>query len=195
MYKKVTLVDTVRLPPDRFGEDTVTVVKDLLREKLEGRIDKALGSIITVTNVLDIGEGRILAGDGAVYYDITFEAITFKPELQEIVEGKVVEVVEFGAFIGLGPLDGLLHVSQIADDYISYDEKNSRLVGKESNKAITEGDKVRARVVAVSLNEREPRESKIGLTMRQAALGKIEWLIEARDKEKKEKEENARASM
>jgi DNA-directed RNA polymerase subunit E' len=195
MYKKVTLVDTVRLPPDRFGEDTVTVVKDLLREKLEGRIDKTLGSIIAVTNVLDIGEGRILAGDGAVYYDITFEAITFKPELQEIVEGKVVEVVEFGAFIGLGPLDGLLHVSQIADDYISYDEKNSRLVGKESNKAITEGDKVRARVVAVSLNEREPRESKIGLTMRQAALGKIEWLIEARDKEKKEKEENARASM
>jgi DNA-directed RNA polymerase subunit E' len=195
MYKKVTLVDTVRLPPDRFGEDTITVVKDLLREKLEGRIDKTLGSIIAVTNVLDIGEGRILAGDGAVYYDITFEAITFKPELQEIVEGKVVEVVEFGAFIGLGPLDGLLHVSQIADDYISYDEKNSRLVGKESQKAITEGDKVRARVVAVSLNEREPRESKIGLTMRQAALGKIEWLIEARDKEKKEKEENARASM
>ena len=195
MYKKVTLVDTVRLPPDRFGEDTITVVKDLLREKLEGRIDKTLGSIIAVTNVLDIGEGRILAGDGAVYYDITFEAITFKPELQEIVEGKVIEVVEFGAFIGLGPLDGLLHVSQIADDYISYDEKNSRLVGKESQKAITEGDKVRARVVAVSLNEREPRESKIGLTMRQAALGKIEWLLEARDKEKKEKEENARASM
>jgi DNA-directed RNA polymerase subunit E' len=195
MYKKVTLIDTVRLPPDRFGEDTVTVVKDLLREKLEGRIDKTLGSIIAVTNVLDIGEGKILAGDGAVYYDITFEAITFKPELQEIVEGKVVEVVEFGAFIGLGPLDGLLHVSQIADDYISYDEKNSRLVGKETNKAIAEGDKVRARVVAVSLNEREPRESKIGLTMRQAALGKLEWLIEAREEQKKEQEENARASM
>jgi DNA-directed RNA polymerase subunit E' len=195
MYKKVTLIDTVRLPPDRFGEDTVTVVKDLLREKLEGRIDKTLGSIIAVTNVLDIGEGKILAGDGAVYYDITFEAITFKPELQEIVEGKVVEVVEFGAFIGLGPLDGLLHVSQIADDYISYDEKNSRLVGKETNKAIAEGDKVRARVVAVSLNEREPRESKIGLTMRQAALGKLEWLIEAREEQKKDQEENARASM
>ena len=195
MYKKVTLIDTVRLPPNRFGDETETVVKELLREKLEGRIDKTLGSIIAVTNVLDIGEGKILAGDGAVYYDITFEAITFKPELQEIVEGKVVEVVEFGAFIGLGPLDGLLHVSQIADDYISYDEKNSRLVGKETNKAIAEGDKVRARVVAVSLNEREPRESKIGLTMRQVALGKLEWLVEAREEQKKEQEENARASM
>ncbi|MDK2913026.1 MAG: DNA-directed polymerase subunit, partial [Methanolobus sp.] len=41
-----------------------------------------------------------------------------------------------------------------------------------------EGDRVRARIVAVSINEREPRESKIGLTMRQHSLGKIEWLEE-----------------
>jgi len=32
----------------------------------------------------------------------------------------------------------------------------------------------------VSLNEREPRDSKIGLTMRQHALGKLDWLEEAR---------------
>lgn len=41
---------------------------------------------------------------------------------------------------------------------------------------MAEGDKVRARVIAVSLNEKEPRESKIGLTMRQTGLGKQEWL-------------------
>ena len=83
MYKKAKLIDTVRLPPERLGEETIAVVKDLLRDKLEGRIDKTLGSIIAVTDVLDIGEGRILAGDGAIYYDVTFTAITFKPELQE----------------------------------------------------------------------------------------------------------------
>src|SRR5450756_2983939 len=68
MYKKAKLIDTVRLPPERLGEETIAVVKDLLRDKLEGRIDKTLGSIIAVTDVLDIGEGRILAGDGAIYY-------------------------------------------------------------------------------------------------------------------------------
>ena len=45
-----------------------------------------------------------------------------------------------------------------------------------------EGDHVRARVVAVSINEREPKESKIGLTMRQTALGKLQWLEEANKK-------------
>ena len=55
---------------------------------------------------------------------------------------------------------------------------------------------LRARIGAVSLNERDPRESKIGLTMRQAALGKVDWLVEAREKAKKEEEEkNGRASV
>ena len=61
-------------------------------------------------------------------------------------------------------------------EYISYDEKNARLVSKESSKSLGEGDRVRARVIAVSLNEKEPRESKIGLTMRQTGLGRLEWL-------------------
>ncbi|MDI6639850.1 MAG: DNA-directed RNA polymerase [Methanocellales archaeon] len=183
MYRKMRLIDTVRIPPEKLGGKIEEVVESALEERLEGRIDKTLGSIVAITDVVDIGEGRILVGDGAVYYDVTFDAIVYKPEMQEIVEGDIVEIVEFGAFVSMGPVDGLLHVSQIADDYISYDEKNARLVGKESNRALAEGDALRARIVAVSLNEREPRESKIGLTMRQTALGKLEWLEEARKKE------------
>ena len=44
-------------------------------------------------------------------------------------------------------------------------------------------DAIRARVVTLSLNEREPRESKIGLTMRQAGLGTQRWLDEDYEKE------------
>ncbi len=179
MYRKMRLIDTVRIPPDKLGGKIKEIVKSALEEKLEGRIDKKLGSIVAITDVVEIGEGRILVGDGAVYYDATFDAIVYKPEMQEIIEGDTAEIVEFGAFVNMGPVDGLLHVSQIDDDYIAYDEKNARLVGKKSNRSLAEGDSLRARVVAISLNEREPRESKIGLTMRQTALGKLEWLKEA----------------
>jgi len=78
--------------------------------------------------------------------------------------------------VSIGPFDGLLHVSQITDEYMAYDEKNARLVSKDTNKFLAEGDRVRARIIAVSLNEKDPRGSKIGLTMRQTGLGKIEWL-------------------
>lgn len=185
MYRRVRLVDIIRIPPHRLEEDLNTVVEETLREKLEGRIDKTLGSIVAVTEIIEIGEGHILVGDGAVYYEVMFDAIAYKPELQEIIEGTIVEIVNFGAFVGVGPIDCLVHVSQVADEFMAYDEKNSRLTSKESNKALAEGDAVRARVVAVSLNERDPRESKIGLTMRQVALGKIEWLEEEQKKKEK----------
>lgn len=176
------LVDTVRIPPTLLGEELMPTVKNALRDKLEGQVDKKLGSLVAVCKIDEIGEGHILVGDGAVYYDVTFEAVMFVPELQEIIEGEVVETVSFGVFVGMGPMDGLLHVSQITDDFISYDAKNARLVTKNGGKSIAEGDHVRARIVAVSINEREPKESKIGLTMRQTALGKIQWIEEARKK-------------
>lgn len=182
MYKLMKLVDTVRVPPTLLGEEIMPTIKNALREKLEGQVDKKLGSLVAIYNIDEVGEGHILVGDGAVYYDVTFQAVMFYPELQEIIEGEVVEAVGFGVFIGMGPMDGLLHVSQITDDFISYDAKNARLVTKNGGKAIGEGDHVRARIVAVSINEREPKESKIGLTMRQTALGKLQWLEEARRK-------------
>ncbi|MCX9014378.1 MAG: DNA-directed RNA polymerase [Candidatus Methanoperedens sp.] len=180
MYKKMRLADTVRIAPELLGDPVEAAVNHALRDKLEGLVDKRIGAVVAILDVAEVGEGHILAGDGGVYYDATFDALTFIPDMQEIMEANVVEVVEFGVFIGIGPLDGLVHVSQLTDEYVSYDEKNSRLITKESGKSITVGDHVRARIIAVSLNEREPRDSKIGLTMRQHALGKLEWIEEAR---------------
>ncbi len=206
MYKKMRLADTVRIAPELLGAPVEEAVKLALRDKLEGLVDKTIGAIVTIMDVIEVGEGHILAGDAGVYYDTVFDSVTFMPEIQEIIEGTVLEVVEFGIFVGIGPLDGLVHVSQLTDEFVSYDEKNSRLITKESGRAITVGDRVRARIVAVSLNEREPRDSKIGLTMRQHALGKLDWLEEARlekqneaageteGKPKKKKKEDAKES-
>ncbi len=176
MYKKMKLKGVARIAPDHLGDPLEAAVDRSLRDKYEAVVDKSLGTIVAVLGSDNIGEGRILAGDGSIYYEVDFEALVYKPEMQEIVEGEVVEIVKFGAFLSLGPFDGLLHVSQITNEYISYDEKNARLVSKESSKSLGEGDRVRARIIAVSLNEKEPRESKIGLTMRQTGLGRLEWL-------------------
>lgn len=191
MYYKLKLNDKVRVPPEKMGDDLNTVILDELQEQFEGSIDKEMGIFIAVTGVNRVGEGEIVYSDGGVYYDVDFEAVVLRLDLQEIVEGVVVETTSFGAFISLGPIDAMLHMSQISDEYIDYDEKNSRLVCKESGRHVGVGDTVRARVVALSLNERDPRESKIGLTMRQPGLGTLDWLKEEREKEesgkKKEK--------
>lgn len=185
MYVKIRAIDVVRVPPERLGGDQRLVVKEMLQDKLEGRMDKMVGMFLAIQDVVKTEEGRIMIGDGGVYYETTFDVLVFRPQMQEIVEGEVAEIVEFGAFVEIGPLDGLLHISQITDEYISYDEKGVKLITKETNRTLGEGDKVRARIVAISLNEKDPGDSKIGLTMRQPGLGKIEWIEEEREKELK----------
>ncbi|HEV2230711.1 MAG TPA: S1 RNA-binding domain-containing protein, partial [Thermoplasmata archaeon] len=88
----------------------------------------------------------------------------------------------FGAFVRFGPLDGLLHVSQIMDDRVNIDEHNQRLVGVETKRDLKVGYKVRARVVSLSLSEISPRDSRIGLTMRPPGLGRLEWIVDAHKK-------------
>jgi DNA-directed RNA polymerase subunit E' len=115
-----------------------------------------------------------------VYYEAEFDAVTFDPQMQEVVDGTVVEVVEFGAFVGIGPVDGLLHVSQISDEYLAYDGQNQQLASSESDRTLAVDDAIRARIVTKSIDERNPRDSKIGLTAKQPGLGKHGWLREDR---------------
>jgi len=181
----VTIEDTIRIPPHLFSEDLKKVVEDMVHKTFEGTYKKDYGVIVVTDKVEPVGEGIIIHGDGAMYQKVKFDALVFMPVLQEIVDGLVCEVVEFGAFCHIGPIDALVHMSQIMNDFIEVDIDNERLTGKESKKVLTVGSKIRARIVAVSMNELSPRESKIGLTMRQPALGAHEWIEEDR-KEKKE---------
>jgi DNA-directed RNA polymerase subunit E' len=86
--------------------------------------------------------------------------------------------------VRLGPVDGLIHVSQVTDDFVGYDRKKGTLHGKETKRTLKEGDKVRARIVTVSMKRGvvgvTGAVGKIGLTMRQPGLGKLEWIEEAR---------------
>jgi DNA-directed RNA polymerase subunit E' len=187
LYKILTISDTVRVPPKMFGTPLNDNVKRVLMDKYEGILDKDVGYVLSIVDINQVSDGSIIYGDGAAYHETKFDVLTYVPELHEVVEGEIVDVVEFGAFIRLGPLDGLIHISQIMDDFVSFDPKREAIIGKETGKVLEKGDFVRARIVAVSLKEEKKRGSKIALTMRQQSLGKLEWLEEQVVKNKKEK--------
>ncbi len=174
MFKLVTLEDTVRIPPEKFGEPIGKVGYEQLRVRYEGMVDEELGYVVAVTDIQVNPVGKIIPGDGATYHRVTFSLLTFFPMVQEVVEGEVVEVADFGAFLRVGPIDALLHVSQILDDFISYDEKHGSLFGKETRKRLSTGDQARVRVTAVSLGRGV--SGKIGVTARQPFLGKLDWI-------------------
>jgi len=190
LFKLVTLEGTIRIPPEKFGEPIETVGHEQLKMKYEGMIDEEFGYVIAVTKIKVNPIGKIIPGDGATYHKVEFSLLTFYPKLQEVVEGEVVEIADFGAFVRVGPVDALLHVSQLIDDYISYDEKQGTLMGKETKMKLGTGDHVRVRITAASLG-RGGGSGKIGVTARQPFLGKIEWI--KKDLEKIKKAETVKA--
>ncbi len=187
MYLLTQRERVVRIPPDRLGDNVNQVVNELAREAYEGRIEGNDSLTVLIKNIETVGDGRIVHGDGAVYQTVKFDSLIFRPMIQEVVEGNICEILKFGAFVRFGPLDGLLHISQVMDDRIDVDDSNQRLIGKDTKRDLKVGDIVRSRIVALSFNEMNPRESKIGLTMRQPGLGKLEWLTEERAKKEVEK--------
>ena len=174
IFKLFTIEGKIEIPPFLFDQEKETSARIILSEDYEGIITRDFGFIIAVVDVLDVGKGIIIPGNANTFHEVQFTILTFKPTVSEVVEGTVVEIVDFGSFIRLGPLDGLVHVSQICDDYISYEQVGNRFIGKETGKILEVNDQVRAKIIAVSLGT--GRSGKLGLTMRQKYLGKDDWI-------------------
>ncbi|MEK6948451.1 MAG: DNA-directed RNA polymerase [Nanoarchaeota archaeon] len=179
MFYEIKAKSHVRIPPTLLKENTQTAVLLRLNEQFEGFISSDVGFVVCVTEVLNIGDGIIIPGDGAPFYETEFKMLTYLPELQELVLGKITDITNFGAFINMGPIDGMIHVSQTMDDFISF-SKEKTLTGKESKKVLKVNDKCRARVIAVSF--KDLTNPKIGLTMRQPGLGNVKWADEEEKK-------------
>ncbi|MBD3318794.1 DNA-directed RNA polymerase [Candidatus Woesearchaeota archaeon] len=179
MFYRVEIKDHIRVPPIYFGDDRKESVAKSIRQKYEGRIDQNLGIVVEIDDINEVGQGKIIPGDGASYFETVFSAIVFRPELQEVCVGKIKDITDFGAFITLGPIEGMIHISQTMDDFVSF-SKEKVLTGRDSKRVLKVGDVCRARCVAVSFKDLS--NPKIGLTMRQAGLGKIEWLAEEEKK-------------
>lgn len=197
MFELVVLEDVIRIPPTLFDKPIEEAAFEVLKQEYEGITDPEIGKIIEIVEVLSVGVGKLIPGDGAAYHSVTFSAVTFRPKVNEIVEGIIAEIVDFGAFVRIGPLDGLCHVSQIADDFFSYDSRKGQLIGKTTSRILRPGDFVRARIVAGSLSQ-SSKTGKFALTMRQPYLGKLEWIKEDIEKkyqpeEKKPKKKRAKS--
>ncbi len=173
MYFAVKVKDYIRVPPADFSKELDEAVISQIKTKYSGYISKDFGYVIDVIKLFQVNEGVIIPGDGAAFYQAEFELLAFNPELQEVVVGKIKDIADFGAFLTLGPIEGMVHIGQTMNDFVSY-SKDKLLTGKESKRTLKVGDKCYGRIVAVSF--KDLNNPKIGITMRQAGLGKPEWV-------------------
>ncbi|GGE10530.1 polyribonucleotide nucleotidyltransferase [Gemmobacter megaterium] len=133
--------------PQGFSEyapkiETLTIPTDKIREVI-GSGGKVIREIVEVSgakvDINDDGVIKIASSDAAAIkkaYDMIW-SIVAEPEMGQIYTGKVVKLVDFGAFVNFfGKRDGLVHVSQIA---------NKRL--QHPNEMLKEGQEVKVKLL------------------------------------------------
>lgn len=184
MYKVVAKEDTIRIPAEymRKGQSLDQHIDRLAMTAFEGRFDEENRFILVTNNHKPIGRGRIIHGDGAIYQRVSFDAVLFCMDDYEIVEGAVSEVNDFGAFVRIGPMEALLHKSQILEEMVESNVGMGWIEGRTSGRRIGVGSSVRSRIVSLSPDTSDPRRSKIGLTSKQPGLGCHDWLKEDAEK-------------
>lgn len=77
-----------------------------------------------------------------------------KDRLGEEFEGVVTSVTSFGLFVTLKDLfiDGLIHISNVGDDFFVYDEQQQQLIGQDKGKLFGLGDTLSIKVAGVNMD-------------------------------------------
>lgn len=173
MYKIFKVRSIVRIPPEYFGKPLEETALQILREQYQEKLHKDLGLILAVLSATVSEEGIVVFGDGATYHEVEFEVLSYVPVNQELVYGVVSGVDNVGLYVNIGPVDGLVHISQISDEPLKYDPTRGALMGERTKKIYQKDDKVKARIMSIS-SISSGRPLRIALTMRQPNLGKVE---------------------
>jgi polyribonucleotide nucleotidyltransferase len=112
-------------------------------------IVEATGAVIDIN---DDGVIKIAATDQTIsdHAKSMIEEITAGPQINKIYEGKVVKIMDFGAFVSITPnQDGLVHISQISQERVN-----------NVSDVLSEGDVVKVKVLEVD------KQGRVKLTMK-----------------------------
>ena len=86
----------------------------------------------------------------------------------EEYEGIISSVANFGMFVELdNTIEGMVHNTNMTDDYYNFDERQMALIGERSAKVFRIGDKVKIKVLSVNVDERKIDFSIVGMEPRQ----------------------------
>jgi polyribonucleotide nucleotidyltransferase len=158
--------------------EAFTIPVDKIREVI-GTGGKVIRQIVEETgakiDIKDDGTVKVASNDAAAIDAAMkwIKSITSEPELGEIYDGKVVKVVDFGAFVNFfGAKDGLVHISELAP----------RRVGKVTD-VVNEGDTVKVKLLGFD------QRGKVRLSMKVVDQETGEDLSASQDEKADEKEE------
>jgi len=103
MYSVVKAEEKIRVSPALAKRDIGEAIKEVLKEKYEGKLIRDLGLVVKIIGANPISKGIVVSGDPNIYFTTEFDMITFTIDVNEVYKGIIKDVMDFGAFVIIGP--------------------------------------------------------------------------------------------
>ena len=106
MFVLVTVADTVRIPPPMLAQPTVVSVHREMDTKFPNRVIMDKGLVVCrFGDALQIGDGVIAAGDGGAHHEVVARFVVFRPFVEEVCVGTILQSNEEGITVSVGFFD------------------------------------------------------------------------------------------
>jgi len=134
MFVLTTIADTIRVPPSLFLQPTLDSIHQEIDKKYPNRVILDVGLVICrFGDVTEFSEGICAPGDGAAFYEVIFQLIVFKPLVDEVCVGTIVESNEFGIRISLGEFfEDIIVPGEYTNDFFHCEKVNSRKIKSDN---------------------------------------------------------------
>lgn len=136
--------------------------KDEIMQKLSGLIKKTLK-----VRILDVSrkDNKLIFSEKEAVRDDMQERFELL-KVGDVVEGVITGVIDFGAFVNVDGIEGLIHISEISWERV-----------EDPKKYVKTGDKVNAKIIAID-------KDRLSLSLKQ--MQEDPWLSEVKDFKKDE---------
>jgi ribonuclease R len=146
------------------------VVHRMLRRLQEdGALPDGEDRRVVETELVGLGETCSSAerrAEAAERAAVEWKTVLYLRERQgEVFAGHISGVTDFGIFVRLDELsvDGMVHISELVDDYYRYEESGHRLVGERKGRVWRLGDAIEVRLVRVDLDSMQLQLVPVGV--------------------------------
>lgn len=131
------------------------IIRNFLQQKLDKKWQNQLNK--KMDKIADLASERERIAEDAERETLDLKIAEFMAnKIGNSYYGIVSGVMPFGLFVELeNTVEGLVHVSNMDDDYYIYNEKSMRLFGEKTGKVYKIGDKVKVKLVDVNIAERQ----------------------------------------
>merc|ERR1712227_267472 len=161
------LKSLVRLFPRGFNKSLEDQVTDELNRKLANKVLLNVGLCLSLYDILEIGDSFIFPGDGSSHTRVRFRMLVFRPEIEEVLVGKIKNCSKEGVQVSLEFFDDILIPSDSLQHPARYDDSESVWIweypledGEHHDLFMDAGEQIRFKVVSESFVDVGPATAK-----------------------------------